>query len=350
MYRQQQNLGFRPKLPNRVTDTQFKAKVFHYGRQQNARDKLKIFRESLNMSLAKLKEKHLEDYIKKQQNRTNLNNLKKLNKEMSEIEDEQHKQITGLKRKINQLNFQLAINLTEIHNAILRNPHRALLIPKNMLPSIEFRSQNAYFHLGSSGLHTRTNEFAVNRKRVKNTLNRCQSGEGSSKTHATAPKRNQNLNVSSVDPPKNVSSKPRLCSTQLSSASKQRRNTNTWKLYHTIAKTGKQNLKLQKNLRELKPSSIGEFDGNSYWHTDPMFQWPGVHKNTSKKNPNVEATFVLTAPRSIGTRYCKRLNRDGSGTGTTIVLPSFQFRVDRVVENPNHGWTQEYHIQMLKAD
>lgn len=361
---QAHNLSFpRPRI--QMTDRQFRAKVFKYLRDKQAYNQTNYpMLDYVVWKQYRLRDNYINQQIQMHynqlvENKTPRNILNKFNRNISAIEkkesnwSKQQKQTLqdDIERAREKHQLQLSRNLKNIQQAILSKPERALLVPSSML-RLKLQSQNVRFHLGSRfGLKTQTEEFAQNRKRVRNTLSRCQTGEGTSKKHASAPKRNQELNLPRNDPI-NVSGKPQFCSRR-SSANKKSKPTNVRELYHTIAETT--NVGLKNTLENLKASMHGKFNQPSYWHTDPMFQWPGVNKNTGKtalhthENPKVEATFVLTAPCSVGQRYTNRLNRNGSGTGTTIVLPAFTFRVDCVNKEPNHRWTREYHISMLSA-
>ena len=367
------NLSFpRPRI--QMTDRQFHAKVFKYLRDKQAYKQTNYpMLDHVVWKQYLLRDNYMNQqfqmhYNKLVENNTPRNILNEFNRKISKIKkkesnwSKQQKQMLqdDIERAREKHHLQLSRNLKNIQQAILSKPERALLVPSSML-RLKLQSQNVRFHLGPRfGLKTQTEEFAQNRKRVRNTLSRCQTGEGTqlsrcqtgegtSKKHAR--KRNQELNLPR-NAPRNVSGKPQICSRR-SSANKKSKPTNVRKLYHTIAETT--NVGLKNTLQNLKASMHGKFNQPSYWHTDPMFQWPGVNKNTGKtalhthENPKVEATFVLTAPFSVGQRYTNRLNRNGSGTGTTIVLPAFTFRVDCVNKEPNHRWTREYHISMLSA-
>ena len=239
-----------------------------------------------------------------------------------------------------------------------------------MLPKIELRSNDPGLHLGpGTGIYTRTIEFKNDRERSRSAIQRMlkyrKPDTSSAVPYGTPDEkrltyfRNKNGKLSQIS---GASGKPRKINNKNTAKynlpKKEYKKpftppNNTIKLYHTIATA---NTNLKTTLKDLQPRDIGIFDEQSYWHTDPFFQWPGVgqrirSRNTS--NPKVQALFTLTLPikeyQNKWIRTTNQYNRDATGTGTTLIAPPFAFRVDSVTrKNQNHSWgAPEFAISYL---
>ena len=264
-----------------------------------------------------------------------------------------------------------ALLLGNIHLQFFSNPHLpSQNLPPNLLPKIELVSNDQRFHLGPwTGLHTRTIELKNDRARSRNAIQRMlkyrKPDTSSAQPYGTPDEksltyfRNKNGKLSQIS---GASGKPRKIKNKNTAKynlpKKEYKKpftppNKTIKLYHTIATA---NTNLNTTLKDLQPRDIGIFDDQSYWHTDPFFQWPGVgqrirSRNTS--NPKVQALFTLTLPieeyKNKWIRTTNRYNRDATGTGTTLIAPPFAFRVDSVTrKNQNHSWgAPEFAISYL---
>lgn len=246
--------------------------------------------------------------------------------------------------------------LNAIHKIIFEIPNIVFSIPPNMLPTLKFISNAPEFHPdpgNPDALYTRTIEFRRNRERWRNAVRRLQAISGdSSKSNAFPTGKDKMLQHG--ESARGVSNRPRVIR-EKRSLSKKVAPMRQIKLYHTIAFSSDKT-QMNRALNDMKPSSIGSF-GKSYWHTDPMFQWPGVglrrYGIRNETNPPVQAIFTLTAPLEDYQKWIKtsnRLNRNATGTGTTLQLQPFIFRVDNIQKkNHNHTWdAPHFKIQWLR--
>ncbi len=348
---------------------------------QNSLKKKNTELRSLYVNLHRFKNKIMEELHTLNSTEITKEDAKFFNQIYNDVRFNKHpnivKRLKRIKEKTKEIeNFEKphlkrqALLLGNIHLQFFSNPHLPFQnLPTNMLPKIELVSNDQSFHLGPwTGLHTRTIELKNDRARSRNAIQRMlkyrQPDTSSALPYGTPDEksltyfRNQTGKLSQIS---GASGKPRKIKNKNTAkynlAKKEYKRpftppNQTIKLYHTIATA---NTNLNTTLKDLQPRDIGIFDDQSYWHTDPFFQWPGVgqriqSRNTS--NPKVQALFTLTLPieeyKNKWIRTTNRYNRDATGTGTTLIAPPFAFRVDSVTrKNQNHSWAPEFAISYL---
>lgn len=252
--------------------------------------------------------------------------------------------------------------LSKVHEILFSNPNLVFNIPPGMLPKLHFNYANRRDSRGHllhepnrfnpASLRTMTKELKGDRARWRNIVKRLQGVKtfwriptqvGSSNSNRIAIGQEKTLPNTKYG----ASGRPSLVKTNVKSvgAMLKRRQRDQVTLYHTVARS--QNIgNVLASIKQLAKSingSIGEF-GKSYWHTDPMFQWVGsAHESHGNKpSPSVVALFTMKAPVNEYNKWIrstKLYNRNSTGTGTTLLLEPFLFRVEKKrLNNHNHGW------------
>lgn len=256
--------------------------------------------------------------------------------------------------------------LSKIHEILFSNPSLVFNIPKNMLPKLNFYYSNKkdkfghlFYHPNHStmmrdpkAIRTITKELKNDRERWFEVVKRLQSiNPGSHRNSIGAIAMGQEKKL--TEKIKGVSGGIRILegkTRQFNRVLKQSREQVT--LYHAVAYSKQKNV--FKNIQELNKSSMGVF-GQAFWHTDPMFQWVGtdyLHKVTeSGATPRVAALFTMKVPFNEyieWTRSTNNYNKNATGTGTTLLIEPFVFRVEEKQDrkNFNHNWAVPVHFKI----
>ena len=257
--------------------------------------------------------------------------------------------------------------LSRIHEILFSNPSLVFNIPKYMLPKLNFHYSNKkdefghlFYHPNHSlfrnpkAIRTITKELKNDRERWFKVVQRLQSiNPGSHRDGGSFGAIAMGQEKQLTEKIKGVSGGIRIFegnARQFNRILKKIREQVT--IYHTVAYSKLNNV--FKNIQEFKQSSIGVF-GQAFWHTDPMFQWVGtdyLHKVTERgPTPKVAALFTMKVPLNEyikWTRSTNNYNKNATGTGTTLLVDPFVFRVEEKQDrnNFNHNWNVPVHFKI----
>jgi len=248
--------------------------------------------------------------------------------------------------------------ISKIHELVFKNPNLIHRLPQHLVPMLTFYYSNAINEFGHlkhhpnhsrwnpSAIFTITKELKADKERWLQTVRRLQAAIGSSKIKGGQEKPIGNKILGSSGGIRLFKGNTRKFNRHLKKSEKQVR------LYHTVELSKLKHVDFEK-IKELHKSSIGIF-GQSFWHTDAMFQWVGKgslrNVKESGPSPKVGALFTMYAPQSVyekWTRSTINFNKNATGTGTTLLVEPFVFRVEKVKTNINEpAWDAPYHFHI----
>lgn len=111
-------------------------------------------------------------------------------------------------------------------------------------------------------------------------------------------------------------------------------SSNTLTLYHVA----------QKDHLNFKGGDVIEFNGDTYWHSDPGFKWTG-HGTRGRKSRSILKLTVPTFP--LPKVLTRSTNQHNTPYGTTFKLPATKMYVSSVRSLHDNIKTKEYTVYMV---